>query len=536
MKWVRKTAGLGCVLALLLGLVGGINREVAAESPARLTKILVSYTEYTWWLISWQSNQIACVVLTDHEGLPTYSDVVGSCGEELADYWYSAPPCKAISKNGNSANCTGLYLHMVSSQPKEREVIIQLPLPVVFVNLDGCTPVPPENRCPVLPNLLFKGEEPLPNERIVAIQGSFNGEPFFCPGDTCLLPLRPTPVEGLQLEFWADSSFGDSSEHFTAQVRVIDTGVSPAPGSSGWFVDIISSQWQGAPLASCAQIWEAFPPIGGSPAWLTTPESFELLASAEPYYYLAGRLIHQGIIDASVCPSGGLLPNGYADTCGLEIARPLVDYWQNQFDHRIIEVAKETGIPAQLMKNLFAQESQFWAGIFRVPFEFGLGQLTDNGADTILLWTPSFFNQFCPLVLDETACASGYLGLRPEEQAMLRGAVALQAQADCPSCPQGIDLSNVNFTVSLFANILQANCAQVSRTIYTATNQMAGWVSSYEDLWRYTIANYHAGPGCLSYAIHQTWQSTGSINWEEVSTRFTEPCQGVVPYVEKITH
>ena len=64
---------------------------------------------------------------------------------------------------------------------------------------------------------------------------------------------------------------------------------------------------------------------------------------------------------------------------------------------------------------------------------------------------------------------------------------------------------------------------------------MAGRVSTYEDLWRFTIANYHAGPGCLSYAIHQAWQNTGSLNWETVAPYFTETCQGVVPYVEKIT-
>jgi hypothetical protein len=342
---------------------------------------------------------------------------------------------------------------------------------------------------------------------------------------------------GSRIEFWANSSYGDSSEHFIAQVRVVDSGVSEEPGGGGWYVDVISSQWQGSPLASCAKIWEAFPPLGGPPSWLITPEGSELLASEEPYYYLAGRMISQGLVDASSCSLGGLLPNGYADVCGLEVARPLVEDWQNQFDTRIVDVARETGIPAQLMKNLFAQESQFWPGVFRVPYEYGLGQLTDKGADSILLWNPSFFDQICPLVLAEDACAGGYLNLAEDNQAILRGAVALQAKADCPTCAEGIDLSNVNFSVLLFANMLQANCAQVSRTIYTATNKMAGTVSTYEDLWRLTIANYHAGPGCLSYAVHQAWtnSTTGQLTWDEVVPYFTDPCKGVVPYVEKIT-
>jgi hypothetical protein len=240
-------------------------------------------------------------------------------------------------------------------------------------------------------------------------------------------------------------------------------------------------------------------------------------------------------VDVSECPSGGLSPNGYADVCGLEKARPVVEDWQNQFDNRINEVANETGIPAQLMKNLFAQESQFWPGMFRVPYEFGLGQITDKGADAIFIWNPTFFQQFCPLILSDEACEVGYLGLTEKNQGIIRGALALQARADCKDCPEGIDLTNVNFTVSLFANTLLANCAQISRTIYTATNMMAGRIATYEDLWRFTIANYHAGPGCVSFAIHQAWGFTEQLAWQEVATRFTEPCIGVVPYVDEIT-
>jgi ABC-type sulfate transport system substrate-binding protein len=113
--------------------------------------------------------------------------------------------------------------------------------------------------------------------------------------------------------------------------------------------------------------------------------------------------------------------------------------------------------------------------------------------------------------------------------------LALQAAADCKDCAIGINLNDTPFTVSLFANTLLANCAQVSRTIYTATNMMAGRVAEYDDLWKLTIANYHAGPGCVSYAIHQAWQSIDDLSWAQVSTFFTEPCRGVVPYVEQIT-
>jgi hypothetical protein len=527
----RRYVAAAVILSLLFGALGVSFTPVAADIPARLTTIVVSYTEYQWWLMSWDHNMIVCQAFIDHEGLPTVGDIVRECGQEVALSWWTTPPCP------DTINCKGLYLFAISSEPKEKEVILKLPPATVWVTLEGCDPVPPENRCVDIPTLVLTGEEPLPDERIVAIQGSIDGLPFGCQDQVCKLPLAATPLFGSRIEFWADSSYGDATEHFTAQVRVIDTGFSAAPGTSGWYVDVFSDQWNGPPIASCTRIWEALPPIGGPPPWLSSPEGFQLLASAEPYYYLAGRMISGGLVDASSCPTGGMLPNGYADACGLEVARPAVEAWQNQFDQRILEVSHTTGVPAQLMKNLFAQESQFWPNIFRVPWELGLGQITDNGAETVLLWNQDFFTQFCPLVLSEDACAGGYLNLGENDQAILRGALALQAKADCSDCAMGVNLSNVNFSVLLFANTLQSNCAQVARTIYTATNSMAGLVSTYEDLWRLTVANYHAGPGCMAFAIHQAWtfSSNGRLTWEDVKNNLTEPCLGVVPYVEKIT-
>lgn len=524
------------ITLILLGIVAQVNYITYAQSPDRQTTIIVSYTDYEWWLINWTENQILCQIIIDHEGLPTSSEVYRACGENLRTQWQSTPPCAQIA-NGESdtSACAGLYLHLASSQTKERDVVVVLPPSMVWITLDGCSPIPPENRCEQLPALTLTGEEPLPNETISAIHGTYDGQPFSCEADSCTIPLTSTPIDGVRIEFWAESSYGDSSERFTALVRVIDVGVSASPGSGGWYVDILSTQWQGEQHSCCVETWEVFPPVGGTSTWLTTPERTELMATDDAYYYLAGRLITQGVVDASICPSGGLLPNGYADACGLENARDEVEAWQNQFDARIIEVAKESGIPAQLMKNLFAQESQFWPGVFRVPFEFGLGQMTDNGADTVLLWNSSFYDQFCPLILAEDACALGYLHLKADDQAILRGALALQAKADCSDCPSGVSLNNANFSIALFADTLQANCEQVAQIIYTATNETPGSVSNYEDLWRFTVANYHAGPGCLSYAMYTAWQRTGTLDWENVSDYFTEACQGVIPYVEKIS-
>jgi hypothetical protein len=521
-------------LVLLLSMRWGVSNAVA-ETPPRQTTITVSFTEYEWWLISWEDNSILCQLFLDHEGLPVADDVETLCSEEVYAIWETTPSCNTItSEEVNTSKCAGVYMHMLSYKPQQKEIIIDLPSLNAYLTLEGCDPNPPENFCPTIPNLLITGEEPLPNENIVAIEGVYDGMSFSCPSSVCAIPLQSTPMEGAMVEFWGVSSFGDSSEHFTAKVRVIDTGVSTSQSTSGYFVDVLSSQWRGESPASCSQTWDTFPPVGGPPDWLSTPEEGALIASDQPYYYLAGRLISQGLVDASSCPTGGLLPNGYANACGLELARPIVQNWQNQFDNRIIQVAQETGIPAQVMKNIFAQESQFWPGMFKVPYEFGLGQITENGADTILLWDENFYNQFCPLILLQEACDTGYLHLQENNQAILRGALALQAKSDCEQCTAGIDLSNVDFSLSLFANTIKANCDQVGQIVYNAAEDLPGAVCTYEDLWRFVIANYHTGPGCLSYAIYMAWINTGELTWENVIKEFTDPCKGVIPYVEKI--
>jgi hypothetical protein len=532
-KWAFK---LLILLLILLGTSAQIRNYAFAQEPKRQTTIIVPYTEYEWWLLIWDENEIVCQVFVDHEGLPTPEEVLADCGGEVYLQWLNTPPCTVVEGSSEPISCSGIYLHFVSSQPKQREVIVDLPPATVELTLQNCTPSPPTNLCTVQPELLFTGIEPLPNEQITAIRGSIDGLPFRCEGSVCALTLTTTPLAGSQVEFWAISSFGDTSPVFTAYVRVVETGVQPTPGGSGWFVDVISTQWRGAQVASCSDIWEAFPPLGGVPEWLANPTQPELLATDRAYFYLAGRLIAQGVVDASACPQGGLLPNGYADACGLEKARPAVEAWQNQFDPPIIAAAQEHGVPSQLLKNLFAQESQFWPGEFRVRWEFGLGQLTDNGTDAILLWNEAFYDQFCPLVLHEDSCAGGYFKLSTQDQAMLRGALAGSIKADCPECPTGVDLTTTNISTNLFAQTLKANCEQVGQLVLTATERRPGSIASYEDLWRMTIANYHAGPGCVSFAIHTAWNSGAGLSWPSVAANFTEFCQSVIPYVDNITN
>jgi hypothetical protein len=306
------------------------------------------------------------------------------------------------------------------------------------------------------------------------------------------------------------------------------------PDQLYWYVDVLSTQWQGQPAATCADSWESFPPVGGPPGWLTTPKKSKALNSNIPYTYLAANLILQGVVDASECPDGGLDAGGGANTCGLEKARPAVKEWQNQFDELITTTAQDTGVPAQLLKNLFARESQFWPGIFTTG-DVGLGQLTESGADTTFLWNRSFYAQFCPLVLPGKECGSGYLHLDNDKQELLRRALISSVNASCKDCPLGLDLSQADFSVGVFAHTLLANCEQTGRLVRNISGEAPGKVASYEDLWKFTLVNYNAGPGCLGDALQSTSDQGQELTWENVAPFLPPACIGAINYTNDIS-
>ncbi len=526
----------GRFIAILILLTGWLAAAGGAASvraagqppgPDRFAVMTVDVTSYAWWLTQWADNQVICDVFVDHEGLPTSGEIYRACGETIYNQWLATPPCPQAAAGEDTAACTGYYLHFSASAPTRREISVTLPPAVVWLSLGGCTPEPPANRCESLPTLVLTGEEPLPNEFITSIEGALDGKAFTC-GPACELPLSKTGKDGAPLLFWAYSTYGDSSETFEAQVRVVEA-------EDGWYVDVLSSQWTGPPAGDCAQAWEALPPPGGPPPWLATPDDPADLASSIPYDYLAGNLIAGGVVDVSACPDGGLLPSGAASTCGQEAARRAVNDWQNRFDALILEVAQDTGIPGQLLKNLFSRESQFWPGVLRGTPEAGLGQMTENGADTALLWNPSFYEQFCPLVLANDTCQKGYVRLKEEQQTLLRGALLRSVNAFCADCPLALDLSKADLSVDIFAQTLLGNCAQTGRILRNVSGKAPGKVSTYEDLWRFTLVNYNAGPGCLSLAVQNTHRAGKPLDWENIAAQLTPVCRGAIDYVTDIS-
>jgi hypothetical protein len=480
-----------------------------------------------------EDQSLACEIITDHEGLPTLNEVYAECGKVIAEEWFEQELCT----EPKFKDCEGYYFYLVSAVPSQREVTVALPPPKAWVNLEDCSPLESVSTtlCEFIPNLVITGEEPLPNERIIGIGGLIDGQPFTC-DVPCHIRLAPTDLDGVTVDFWAYSSYGDSSVAFTAQVRVVADNAGN-PDQSYWYVDVISSQWIGVPTASCAESWNAFPPVGGPPHWLTTPRRAKDLNTEVPYNYLAAKLIIAGVVDASRCENGGLLPDTFgANACGLELARAEVIAWQNRFDGLILRVAKETGVPAQLLKRLFATESQFWpAPFYDEDRDIGLGQLTEDGADTTLLWNFSFFDQFCPLVISAERCERGYARLKKTEKELLRLALINTVNATCEDCPLGIDLTEADYSVRIFGHTMLANCDQVGRIVRNVTRVDPGEVASYEDLWKFTLVNYNAGPGCLGEAVQATFDQRVPLEWANVAANLQGICSLGAEYVAEIS-
>ena len=537
---IRIKRGLLLVmLSLLLALAGSAfasySRGVAAPSnappgPDRFAVVTVDYTKYFWWLIEWDQSDVICKIEIDHEGMPTPGDIYIDCDEDIYDAWLEQKPCIEL----DTKLCKGFYVVLIGKEAAKKDISTKLAAPVVQVSLENCSPVytSSTNICETDPILVLTGLEPLSDYTITGIEGLYENQPFNC-GPTCRLRLPSTDEDGFTLQFWAYSSYGDSSEIFTALVRTAQSNEGN-PDQSFWYVDVLSDQWAGVPLASCVRDWGVLPPIGGPPEWLSTPTESETLGTDVPYSYLAANLIRQGVVDASFCADGGVLPDGGASACGMELARTAVTDWQNQFDGLILNVAKDSGVPANLLKNLFAKESQFWPGA-SIKSDVGLGQLTEHGADTSLMWNPPFFYRFCPLVMDSSECKKGYLGLDDKQQEYVRLALVSAVNANCEDCPLGIDIDRANFSISVFAQTLLANCGQAGQLVKNFTGGAAGKSATYEDLWKLTLVNYNAGPGCLGDALDATQIASQDLTWENISTHFSPACEAAVEYVNDIS-
>ena len=267
------------------------------------------------------------------------------------------------------------------------------------------------------------------------------------------------------------------------------------------------------------------------PRWLQTSIPTESLYTENRYDLLAGQLLRTKLVDGSACPSGGLNSDGSPNACGLEAAQVEVETWQNRYDGQIVSAGQQNSVPPLVIKAMIAVESQFWPGANWVKGEIGLGQMTEFGADLLLANQPARYQKVCRQALRPEVCDFPFLFQPASNQSMLRGLVLKSIDATCSSCTGGINMAKGEQAVDVLAETLAASCVQSGRVIFWATGHRPAELMSYEDFWRFALANYHSGAGCMFQALQRAGNSTG---WSGIAANLSPGCASGLVYIRRI--
>ncbi len=88
--------------------------------------------------------------------------------------------------------------------------------------------------------------------------------------------------------------------------------------------------------------------------------------------------------------------------------------------------------------------------------------------------------------------------------------------------------------MNLLAATLLASSFQVDQMVKNVTGLPVSEVSTYEEMWKLSIANYHAGSGCVGTAMQTAWDNGDDMVWEKVYPNLLGGCMGAVEYVESV--
>lgn len=261
--------------------------------------------------------------------------------------------------------------------------------------------------------------------------------------------------------------------------------------------------------------------------WIYVPENASELHSEENLFFLAGKLITNNIVDASTCPSGGITLNGYANACGMAVAKDSVIYLQNILDESILSAWKNTGVPPVLLKQMIRFESQFWPSIDQET-HYGYGHITNIGMRNALEWNSRLSAEVCPPSLG-TYCASNYT----EADKILDTLVIT-----CPDCKYGIAVDQIDRVVNIQSEVVLGYCYQTAQLIFNATGWKSGNVVDYPTIWKLTLVNYNAGPTCVFNAMRDAFAATqGPVKWSDISYVMSgDQCLRGLNYANRITH
>jgi hypothetical protein len=507
----RRVLTWGIVLAISALLIIGIQESNADNGDTGRYKLVeVQTTQYIWDLISNKDGHVICQAIVNHPNRPSNEETIQTCADQIFPALPTADPSGSPRPTPVPFNLADFFRSVtwrfIATQELTRT--IKQPLPAIIVNVTA----PPNQSPPYY--AVIAAYEPVFGEHITSISGVLNGAAFTCPSARCEVPIRSDSA----LEFWATSSYGDDSRHLQAVLVISQKAdrTKTLEVASLYPVTLFQD--------ACLVTWGM--PQYEMPAWSRFPATPEDLNTSRPYHYLAGKLLNAGLVDASDCPQTGLTGSGDYNSCALKATNQAVIDWQNHYDVSIWEAGRSVGVPPQMLKMLIGQESQFWPANSRHIYnEFGLGQLSQSGADVALRWDNELFSSVCSgLVYD---CSKIYGRLSTWMQATMRGGLVRTVDSECATCPHGIDEARAYESIPIIARTLRSNCLQVN---YLMDRYIAS--STYEDLWRFTLVSYHSGYQCLQEALFGVYYNNQPTDWQHVSAFLG--CPGSQLYVNEV--
>jgi hypothetical protein len=497
-------------IILTLGLVLSSTSTSRANPGQRVLQKQVLVPLNHWQLVRWLDGATICNLYVRHNGQPAPQDVSHSCGEKVLEEWLTTPACSGVG----IGYCKGLMLRLVSRNTETQTMELVLPDITMRVETVNC---PAGGLCTFRPEVRVVATEPAEGFQITRVHVRIGDVEKIYDGVDAQLKLPLTDDQGGWLTYWAESSLGDESDLFQLKYRSVKL---TSGDTATYRLDLIGAEWEDE-LPAGARLWEVLPPTDEPlPSIYEQPLTPEYLSTTNRYALLAGQLIRNGLANASNCADGGLLPNGAASPCGEKAAALPVLEWQNKYDSQIFDASLKYNIPARLLKGMIAQESQFWP-ISENPYEQGLGYITENGVSMLLQWNQQFYLGLCVPTFGAKTCWGGYSNLRADRQAILRGGVFHRIGSQ-----QEIDV---------LAAMLYASAAQTKQLVNNVTRKEISEASTYEDMWKMSVANYYAGAGCLGNSLREVAkENPETITWDLLSPKLQGVCQIAQDYVERV--
>jgi len=364
--------------------------------------------------------------------------------------------------------------------------------------------------------------DPLPDYEVNRVEAMINGTPAVCDNYNgkiedgrliCDFPFYNFPVS---FTGYATSTFGDQSRNIELRIGKAfqsDTIFSDPEKKVVIIGDVAYTQYN--LYHDVPRVWGVLPGNAIVPGWLKTDSPVELI-SDHTYYYLAGQILLNGVVDAPNCWNNGI--NGqYGTNCGvLSVSNKLYEY-QNAYNDEIYLASQQTGIPSRLIKRIIAIESQFYPDALGIAGERGLYQLTRDGADTLLRWNGPFYVEVCGEYFDN--CGElGYDNLDDWQRDVLQNHI----------------LSDPN-NIYYLGSTLKANAFQIVRLLDNVLKiDDPGEYFTYSELWKLAVCNYHAGATITTAVFVHMLEADKTISWESFATSLEHLQPSALEYVNRV--